>query len=44
MKRIMTMLAARIIGAAAFAQRQLVKWSSHVEKADGDIYKVVFTG
>lgn len=44
MKRIMTMLAALIIGAAAFAQSQLVTWSSHVEKADGDIYKVVFTG
>ena len=38
------MLAALIIGAAAFAQSQLITWSSHVEKADGDIYKVVFTG
>ena len=44
MKRIMTMLAALIIGAAAFAQTQLVTWSSHVEKADNDIYKVIFTG
>ena len=40
----MTMLAALLIGAAAFAQGQLVTWSSHVEKADGDTYKVVFTG
>ena len=38
------MLAALLIGAAAFAQGQLVTWSSHVEKADGDIYKVIFTG
>ena len=44
MKRIMTMLAALLIGAAAFAQGQLVTWSSHVEKVDGDTYKVVFTG
>ena len=38
------MLAALLIGAAAFAQGQLVTWSSHVEKADGDMYKVIFTG
>ena len=38
------MLAALLIGAAAFAQGQLVTWSSHVEKIDGDTYKVVFTG
>ena len=38
------MLAALLIGAAAFAQGQLVTWSSHVEKVDGDTYKVVFTG
>ena len=44
MKRFMTMLAALLIGAAAFAQGQLVTWSSHVEKVDGDTYKVVFTG
>ena len=44
MKRILTMLAAMLIGVAAFAQAQLVTWSSHVEKADGDIYKVIFTG
>ena len=44
MKRIMTMLAAMLVCAAAFAQGQLVRWSSHVEKADGDIYRVIFTG
>ena len=44
MKRFMTMLAAILVCAAAFAQGQLVKWSSHVEKAEGDVYKVVFTG
>ena len=44
MKRFMTMLAALLIGAAAFAQGQLVTWSSHVEKADSDTYKVIFTG
>ena len=38
------MLAALVISAAAFAQSQLVTWSSHVEHADGDTYKVVFTG
>ena len=40
----MTMLAALLIGAAAFAQGQLVTWSSHVEKVDGETYKVIFTG
>ena len=40
----MTMLAAILVCAAAFAQGQLVKWSSHVEKTEGDVYKVVFTG
>ena len=44
MKRFMTMLAALLIGAAAFAQGQLVTWSSHVENVDGDTYKVIFTG
>ena len=38
------MLAALLIGAAAFAQGQLVTWSSHVENLDGDNYRVVFTG
>ncbi len=44
MKKIMTMLAAILVCAAAFAQGQLVTWSSHVEKAEGDVYKVIFTG
>jgi len=29
---------------AAFAQQQLVTWSSHVEKTADDTYRVVFTG
>ncbi len=40
----MTLLAAILISAAAFAQTQLVTWSSHVEKAENDTYRVVFTG
>ena len=44
MKRFMTMLAALLVSAAAFAQGQLVTWSSHVEKGEGDVYKVIFTG
>ena len=40
----MTMLAALLVSAAAFAQGQLVTWSSHVEKGEGDVYKVIFTG
>ena len=38
------MLAAFFVCVAAFAQGQLVTWSSHVEKAEGDVYKVIFTG
>ena len=44
MKKFMTMLAALLVSAAAFAQGQLVTWSSHVEKSEGDVYKVIFTG
>ena len=44
MKKFMTMLAAILMSAAAFAQGQLVTWSSHVEKSEGDVYKVIFTG
>ncbi len=45
MKRILTLLAAILVSAAAFAQvGQLVTWSSHVEAADNDIYRVIFTG
>lgn len=38
------MLAGVLMCAAAFAQSQLVTWSSRVEKADGDVCKVIFTG
>ena len=48
MKRIITMLATLLMGVAAFAQignDVLVKWTSHIEKADGDNeYRVIFTG
>ncbi len=44
MKKIITLLAAILISAAAFAQEQLTSWSYHVEKAGEDTYKVVFTG
>ena len=44
MKRILTMLAAIFVCAAAFAQGQLVTWSSHLEKADDGTYRVIFTG
>ena len=47
MKKIMTMLAAILISAAAFAQltpSQLVTWTPSVEALDGDVYRVVFTG
>ena len=44
MKRIMTMLAALLMCAAAFAQGQLVTWSSHVEQSDNNTVTVVFTG
>ena len=38
------MLAAFFVCAAAFAQSQLVTWSSHVEKADDGSFRVIFTG
>jgi len=47
MKRIFIFLAALMVSAAAFAQiapAQLVTWSSHVERVEGDVCKVVFTG
>ena len=47
MKKLMTMLAAVLISAAAFAQltpSQLVSWTPSVEALDGDVYRVVFTG
>ena len=44
MKRILILFATVLVSITAFAQGQLVTWSSHVEKADGDTYKVIFTG
>ena len=47
MKRFLTILAALLISAAAFAQltpSQLVTWTPSVENVDGDVYRVVFTG
>lgn len=47
MKRIMTMLTVLFMSIAAIAQEtpaQLVTWTPVVEKADGDLYQVVFTG
>ena len=38
------MLAAIFVCAAAFAQGQLVTWSSHLEKAEDGTYRVIFTG
>lgn len=38
------MLAGVLMCVAAFAQSQLVTWTSRVEMADGDICKVIFTG
>ena len=44
MKRFFTIAAAMFLSIAAFAQDRIVTWSAHTEKADGDLYKVVFTG
>ena len=44
MNSFLTILTTLFISVAAFAQGQLVTWSSHVEKAEGDICKVIFTG
>lgn len=47
MKRIISIIAATLICALASAQgisAQIVTWTSTVEKADGDLYKVIFTG
>ena len=44
MKKLITLLAAVIFSVAAFAQDQLVTWSSHVENVGDDTYRVVFTG
>ncbi len=44
MKKIMTLLAAVLFSFAAFAQGQLVTWSHHVEMAEDNTYRVIFTG
>ena len=44
MKKLLTLIAAVLFSFAAFAQGQLVTWSSDVENIDGDVYRVVFTG
>ncbi len=44
MKKILTLLAAVLFSVAAFAQGQLVTWSHHVEMADDNTYRVIFTG
>ena len=44
MKKYITILAAILFSVAAFAQGQLVTWSSHIEEAGEDVYRVVFTG
>ena len=47
MKRFFTLIAAAILSVAAFAQdgaSQIITWTSSVEKAEGDVYKVIFTG
>ena len=44
MKKFTTITVALLIGLAAFAQSQLITWTSQVEKAGNDIFRVVFTG
>ncbi len=44
MKKIITLLTAVLFSIAAFAQAQLVTWSHHVEMADENTYRVIFTG
>jgi thiol:disulfide interchange protein DsbD len=48
MKKILSLMAALLVGAAAFAQiapAQLVTWTSHIEAADqADTYRIIFTG
>ena len=44
MKKFITLLAASLFSLAAFAQGQLVTWSSHVESGDDNTATVVFTG
>lgn len=46
MKRIIAIIAVALFSVAAIAQNdaQLVTWKTAVQKADGDVYKVIFTG
>ncbi len=44
MKKTLTLLAAVLFSLAAFAQNQLVTWSHHVEMAEDNTYRVIFTG
>ena len=44
MRRFITVLAASLLSLAAFAQGQLVTWSSHVESGEGNKTTIVFTG
>ena len=47
MNRILTFLVTLLTSATTFAQfapKQLVTWSSHVERAEGAVCKVIFTG
>ena len=44
MRRFITVLAASLLSLAAFAQGQLVTWSSHVEAGEGNKTTIVFTG
>ena len=44
MRKFITFLAASLLSLAAFAQGQLVTWSSHVEAGEGNKTTIVFTG
>lgn len=47
MKRFITIMAAALVCAAAFAQltpTQLVKWTQSTENVEGNLYRVTFTG
>ena len=44
MRRFITVLAASLLSLAAFAQGQLVTWSSHVKAGEGNKTTIVFTG
>ena len=44
MRKFITVLAASLLSLAAFAQGQLVTWSSHVESGEGNKATIVFTG